>query len=205
MSRPMPGKPRTLLATAFAALPVLAAMVACSPAYNWREVRPENSRLLVLFPCKPEKAEKMVPLGGPLTNLTLLGCDAGGATFAVATADIGDTAKVPAVLEQWQNLTLSNMQAPPVAAHTATAAGGAPLALATNVLPTQKTLLKVAGADLVSPAVLLKARGSRADGSDVTGQAAYFARGSNVFQVVVYADKLAPEVSDTFFSSLKFE
>lgn len=204
MSQPMPGKPRSLLATAFAAVLALVSLAACSPAYNWREVRPENSQLVVLFPCKPEKAEKMVPLGGPPTNLTLLGCDAGGATFAVAMADIGDTAKVPAVLGQWQNLTLTNMKARPVTA-AAAAASVASSPSASGALPTQKSLLKVAGADLVSPAVLLKARGLRPDGSGVTGHAAYFARGSKVFQVVVYADKLTPEVSDTFFSSLKFE
>lgn len=205
MSRPTPGAPRALRATALAALLVLLSVAACSPAFNWREVRPDNSALSLLFPCKPEKAEKMVPLGGPPTNLTLLGCDAGGATFAVAMADIGDAAKVPAVLEQWQNLTLANMKAPPVGV----VAGGTAMAPAVQpvpgMLPTQRTPLKVPGADLLSPPVLLKARGQRPGGDGVTGHAAYFSRGTQVFQVVQYSDKVQPEVSETFFSSLKFE
>lgn len=198
----MPGAPRTLRATPIVVLFALFALAACSPAFNWREVRPDNSRLGLLFPCKPEKAEKMVPLGGTPTNLTLLGCDTGGVTFAVAMADIGDASKVPAVLEQWQNLTLANMKAPliPAAAARATAAQAVQ-----DTLPTQRVLIKVPGADPLSPPVLLKARGQRPGGGGVTGHAAYFSRGTQVFQVVLYADKVQPEESETFFSSLKFD
>ena len=198
----MPGAPRTLRATPIVVLFVLFALAACSPAFNWREVRPDNSGLSLLFPCKPEKAEKMVPLGGPPTNLILLGCDTGGATFAVAMAEMGDIAKVPAVLTQWRNLTLANMKAPLIPA----AAASAPAAQAGQaILSTQRILIKIPGADLLSPPVLLKARGQRPDGAGVTGHAAYFSRGTQVFQVVLYADKVQPEVSETFFSSLKFE
>ena len=202
MSRPLPGGAWTLTATAPAALFVAFALAACSPAFNWREIRPDNSGLSLLFPCKPEKAEKMVPLGGPPTNLILLGCDTGGATFAVAMADIGDASKAPAVLEQWQNLTLANMKAPliPAAAASATAAQAVQ-----GTLPTQRALIKVPGADLLWPPVLLKARGQRPGGGGVTGHAAYFSRGTQVFQVVLYADKVLPEESETFFSSLKFD
>jgi len=161
------------------------ALIACSPAFNWRDVRLENSRLSLLLPCKPDKAQKTVPLGGQPTVLTMTGCDAGGATFAVAVADLGDAAKVAPVLAQWQALSLANMKASPQA--------------------TQLVALKLPGATSQAPAVLVKAQGQRADGSAVTGQAAYFAQGSQVFQVVLYAREISPDVSETFFSSLKFE
>ncbi len=181
----MPRVTLTLSAAALAVLAALAALMplaACSPVFNWREVRPENTRLSLLLPCKPDKAEKVVPLGGQPTTLTMLGCDAGGATFAVAVADLGDATKAASVLVQWQSLTLDNMKA------------GAP-----QVAP-----LKLSGAAAPAP-VLVKAQGKRADGSAVSGQAAYFAQGSQVFQVVVYAAKLPAEPAETFFSSLKFE
>lgn len=161
------------------------ALAACSPAFNWRDVRLENSRVSLLLPCKPDKAQKTVPLGGQPTALTMTGCDAGGATFAVAVADLGDAVKTTLVLAQWQALTLSNMKAAPQA--------------------TELVLLKLPGAASQAPAVLVKAQGRRADGSAVTGQAAYFAQGSQVFQVVLYGTKISPDVSETFFSSLKFE
>lgn len=161
-----------------------AALPACSPTLNWREVRPEGTRLALLLPCKPDKAQKIVPLGGPATPLSMLGCDAGGATFAVAVADLGDAAKVAPVLAQWQSLTLANMKA----------------SAAPQVLP-----LKLPGAAALPSATLVKAEGQGPDGKPISGQAAYFAQGSQVFQVVMYSPRIAPEAAETFFSSLKFE
>ncbi len=163
---------------------LLGVLQACSPSLNWRDVRPEGTGLAVLLPCKPDRAQRDVPLGGASTSLSMLGCDADGATFAVASADVGDASKVAGVLAQWQALTLANMKAAPGA---------------------QVTTLNVPGASPLPAAVLVKATGQRADGSKVAGQAAYFSRGTQVFQVVLYAGKPAPEASDTFFSSLKFE
>ena len=168
-----------------AALAACLALAACSPAFNWREVRPENTRLQVLLPCKPDKAEKVVPLGGQATTLSMLGCDAGGATFAVAVADVGDAAQAASVLALWQELTLANMKAAP---------------------DTRQVIdQKIIGASAAVPIVRVQAQGQRADGTAVSGQAAYFAQGSQVFQVVLYAPKIAPDVAETFFSSLKLE
>ena len=167
---------------AFPALGLL--LVACSPPYNWREVRPEGTGLSLLLPCKPDKVQKTVTLGSTPVLLTLIGCDAAGATFAIAVADLGNAARAGPVLAQWQNLTLANMKA---------------------AMPVKSSALKVQGASGAVPPVLVAARGQRANGSTVNGQAAYFAQGSQVFQAVLYADKLAPDVSETYFSSLKFE
>ena len=163
----------------------LAALAACSPAFNWREVRPEGTRLNLLLPCKPDKAQKVVPLGGQATPLSMLGCDAGGATFAVAVADVGDAAKAAPVLALWQEVTLANMKA-----------ASASL---------QPLTLKIPGAAAGVAVSRVQAQGQRADGSAVSTQAAYFAQGSQLFQVVMYAPNIAPEVAETFFSSLKFE
>jgi hypothetical protein len=162
---------------------VVGLLAACSPTFNWREVRPAETRLALLLPCKPDKAEKIVPLGGRPTPLRLLGCDAGDATFAIAVADVGDAVRVTDVLAQWQALTLANMKA------------GAP----------QVAALALKGAAPSSAPVLVKAQGQRADGTAVSGQAAYFSQGTQVFQAVVYAGKLAPEVAETYFASLSFE
>ena len=168
-----------------ATLATLLALAACSPAFNWREVRPENTRLSLLLPCKPDKAQKVVPLGGQATALSMLGCDAGGATFAVAVADLGDAAKAAPVLALWQDLTLTNMKA---------------VASSRQWLP-----FRIPGASAAPAVSRVLAQGQRIDGTAVTGQAAYFAYGSQVFQVVVYAPQMAPEVAEAFFSSLKFE
>ena len=171
-----------------AGLAALLALAACSPALNWREVRPEGTRLNLLLPCKPDKAQKLVPLGGRATPLAMLGCDADGATFAVATADVGDAAQAASVLALWQELALANMKAAPASR---------------QMLPL--TLPGTAPGTPGTPVTRLQAQGQRADGTAVSGQAAYFAQGSQLFQVVMYAPQIAPEVAETFFSSLKFE
>ena len=56
-----------------------------------------------------------------------------------------------------------------------------------------------------APALMVKSSGQRADGRAVAGQAAYFSRGSQLFQVVLYAGVIDAEVAETYFSSLKFE
>ena len=49
----------------------------------------------------------------------------------------------------------------------------------------------------------MAATGRRADGAAVQGQALYFSQGTQVFQAVVYADRLAPDTADTFFAGLR--
>ena len=172
----------TRLTLLFAAtlLPIL---TACNPTFNWREVRPDNTGLVALLPCKPDKAQRKVPLGGQATELAMLGCDAGGATFAIAVATLDEADPVTAVLAGWQTASLAHIKA---------AAG-------------QVTPLKLSGAALYPQAVLVRASGQRADGSAVQSQAAYFAQGKQVFQAVIYADQLRPEVTETFFSNIKFD
>jgi hypothetical protein len=41
--------------------------------------------------------------------------------------------------------------------------------------------------------------------SALSSRAAYFARGSRVFQAEIYTDRLKPEAAEPFFSGLKFE
>ena len=188
----MPGPTFRFLFSFFASSAALCVLMACSPNFNWRDVRPENTRLSLLMPCKPDKTQKIVPLGARPTELTLLGCNAGGAMFAVAVADVGDVTQIQPALDQWAKVTLINMKA------SALETAGATLAA-------QSVSLKLPGAAAKPPPILVSAQGQRADGTAVKGQAAYFSQGSQIFQVVLYADKLTPEVSETFFASLKFE
>jgi len=157
----------------------------CSPQLNWRDVQPGNSGLKLLLPCKPDQGDKIVPLGGRPTKMTMLGCDAGGATFAVAFADVGDAPNLPEVLAQWQALTLANMKAMPAT--------------------TQSRPLRVPGASQEPAPVLVVAQGQRPDGTAVNGWAAYFSQGSQVVQVVMYASAIEPVAAEIYFASLKFD
>jgi hypothetical protein len=167
------------------ALTGLLLAAACNPKLNWRDVQAGNSGFALLLPCKPDKGEKIVPLGGLPTSLSMLGCDAGGATFAVAVANLADTANLPEILAQWQNITLANMKATPASM--------------------QSRPLRVPGAAAEPAPVLVQAQGQRPDGSPVNGWAAYFRKGSQVVQVVMYASAIEASAAEIYFASLKFD
>lgn len=177
-------KKKTLLRVGLVGV-LVAGLVACSPAFNWRDVQPDNTALSLLLPCKPDVAQQTVPMGGMSTLLTVMGCDAGGSTFAVAVADMGKTSLLVDVLEQWQRVTLSGIK----------------VGAAENSV--QRLPVKVPGAEGVPAPVLVKALGQRADGSTIHSHALYFAQGTQVFQLVMLASTITPEAEEMFFSSVK--
>ncbi len=175
---PPPARPRAI----FGALLCTAVLAACTPTFNWREVRADSTDLVAMLPCKPDKAVRPVNLAGQAVELHMAGCEAGGATFAVSHATLADPARANEVLTQWRLVTLTNMQA------------AAP----------RDAAFQPRGALQLPASVQTVAVGRRADGLPVLAHAAWFARGGQVFHAVVYADKLDPEVAEAFFSGLSF-
>lgn len=167
----------------FLLLAALLSLAACNPVLNWREARAEPTTLSVLLPCKPDRAARTLPLAGRDTMVNVMGCEAGGATFAVAFATLDPAQRPDEVLVRWRAATLDNMQG----------------------RPSVEKPLALPGALLLDAAARVSATGRRADGSSVHSEAAYFARGREVFQVVIYADAVPLEASETFFESLKFQ
>lgn len=164
---------------------VLFTLAACNPTFNWREVRVESAPLKAMLPCKPDKGARTVPMAGRPVELKLLTCDTGGATFAILVGDIVDPLRAGEVLAQWQAATLANLRA-------------------TGASVRQQPFLP-AGAMALPQSLRVAAAGQRADGSAVESQAAYFARGSQVVQAVIYAARVTPEAADSFFDGLAFE
>lgn len=160
-----------------------AALGACSPTLDWREVRVDAAGLKVVFPCKPDRETRQVEMAGRAVPVQALACRAGGSTFAVLAADIGGPAAAGEVLRQWRAASLGGM-----AGETVRAA-----------------LFHPRGALELRESVQVVAAGRRLDGSKVESQAAYFARGSHAFQTVIYTSELKPEQADPFFGGIRFE
>jgi hypothetical protein len=157
------------------------ALVACSPTFNWREMRPVGAPLLLLMPCKPEIATRSVPMLGQPTELHMHSCTTGGLTFALAWTRLGDADAKRAfeAIGQWQVASLASIHAAPGAA------SDWPLALPR--------------ADQV--------RGTKAQGSDHLGkplqsQVVYFSQGPWVYQAAVYGVKLPEQTTTAFFDGL---
>lgn len=173
-------------------------LAACSPALNWRSVAVTEAALQVTLPCKPELAVRTVELAGAPLALSLLSCDADGATFAVSYATLTDPSRTGAALEHWRAATLARLGVA-VSPVSGPAAGAS--------APTEMQPFVPAGALALPQAVRTTVQGKRPDGSAVTAHAVWFARamGSEVraYHAVVFADKARPAVADTFFGGLE--
>ncbi|MBX3606722.1 MAG: hypothetical protein KF788_15695 [Piscinibacter sp.] len=156
---------------------------ACSPALNWRELRLPDVGVAAMFPCKPDRHSRPVPLGGRATRMEMLVCSADGATFALAYADLDDPVSVAPVLEELRETAISNVNG-------------------TNV---QEQALQVPGMTPNPRAVRLRLDGRRPDGAAVQEQAAFFVHGLRIYQATVLATALEPSAADTFIGGLRLD
>jgi hypothetical protein len=160
---------------------VVGLVAACAPALDWREVRPDDSGLTMLFPCKPDSHARRVSLGKQQVRLVLHACTAGGSTWALAFADVVDPAQVGEALTELSVAAQKNLGA----------SQSRPLGL------------KVNGATPNPYSRRFEIAGRAPDGREVTEQVAVFTKGMRVFQAAALGDKLEPEAVDTFFGSLR--
>lgn len=162
-------------------LSCLYTLTACSPTFNWRDVRPEKTTLTAQFPCKPEKVVRALELAGQPVSMTMLFCEAGGATFTLAYADIKDTAMLPVTLKKWRQTTLVNFRAQqPVEAR-----------------------LEIAGSNPSTPPGMVTAQGIGQDGRSLSVHVGWFAMGSKAFQLAVTSDTPNAGVVEIFFAGIK--
>jgi hypothetical protein len=92
-------------------IPTIALLVACSPALNWRAVALDDAPLALMLPCKPDRAVRDVAWGGQQLSVSMVGCEADGATYTLAHAVVQsqDTA---VVMGDWQKALHQQLQIP---------------------------------------------------------------------------------------------
>jgi hypothetical protein len=156
-------------------------LLACSPTLNWREVRLAGGELKALLPCKPDQATRRQSIAGRELELRMLGCEAGGALYALSVVELGDAADALAVQVQWQANLLGTLQA--------------------NTSASSPWGLKGAGSSLEP--VQLNAQGMRPDGRPLAARAVWFAQGTRLYHAVLYANHISTEMSEPFFSGLE--
>jgi hypothetical protein len=81
---------------------LLAATTACTPAFNWREVSFDDASAAALLPCKPDRGTRPVQLAGQTVQMSMAGCEAGGAMFTVALVQVPQAAQASAVAAEWK-------------------------------------------------------------------------------------------------------
>lgn len=158
------------------------AMAACSPAHNWREVQPESSGLVAMFPCKPKSFERQVMLAGSKVTMRLISCSVEGTVYALAHAALDDPARVTPALAELRTAAAANI-------------GGH---------PTELGALAVDGMTPNPLAQKLAIQGRAADDAAVQEQAGFFAKGMQVYQATIVGPEIDGHSADTFFSGLRF-
>lgn len=168
--------PRMTLLVLLAAL----GLAACSPRYNWRESG-DGIHFKVLLPGKPANVTRTVDLDGPKVEMNMTAAEAGGATFAVGTAELADAAAADRALDAMATALLNNIGAKPGAA------------------------AKLPGpTDGFSRTLELDARGA-SGGRPLRLVARLAARDRRIYQVLAIGDEKAlnEQNIETFFSSFK--
>lgn len=158
----------------------------CSPTLNWREVRFESAdgsnTLIALLPCKPDSAIRQQDVGGENVDLSMMGCETGGATYTLARINLANPVLATKVLAAWQAATLANVRAsqPVPQPH------GAP--------PAQS--ISIRGASVWPPAMQMTVQGQSRH-----VQVAWFAKQSTtgvvLYQAALYAPLAGSEPSST--------
>jgi len=157
-----------------------AALLGCSPALDWREVRPEESGALAMFPCKPQRFTRRVPLAGAQVEMRLASCTVQDATYAIGYATLGDPRQVTPALGELSRAAAGNIGASPT-----------------------PTAWSIAGMTPNPLAQRLVMSGHDAEGKPVQEQAVFFVRGLRVYQATVVGPALDAAAAETFFSGLK--
>ena len=163
-------------------LALAAAAAACTPALDWREVRLESAGLVALFPCKPDRQVRRLPLAGTVVEMSLWACSAAGVTYAVGYADVGEPERVARALDE-------------LAASAARNIGSVGLP---GSVP-----LRVAGMTPNLQARRQTLTGQMADGLTAHETVAVFARGARVYQATIVGAHLDRDAVEVFFGALR--
>jgi hypothetical protein len=155
-------------------------LMACNPAFNWREVRVGEVPVLALMPCKPDKAERTVSLQGQPATLHMASCDVGSLTFAFAALGVPEGMDPGVASHAWKLATLASLKAP--------------LSGARDWPLPQRTAWSATG---------WQADGLRHNGQAVHVRVVAVARGRSLHQLAIYGDP-PPEVLATWLDGMRF-
>ena len=178
----------------------LGALAACSPKLDWRQVTAEGTPLHLLLPCDPQVATRPVELGQGMVQMSMMGCDADGATYAVSHFLVSEPSRAAEMLSYWQAAVLGRMNPG--------AAGQAP-AGARQLHAKEDGPFLPAGALNLPQSLRTTFEGVGPQGWKLTAYGVWFARmepgGARLYHAVIYSDKPRTDEANSFFGSLQLQ
>jgi len=94
-----------------AVLAAAAALLACSPKYDWRDFRSADAPYAVMFPGKAGTHTRTVDLDGQQANMNMAAAEVEGTMFAVGSAEFPDPAKAALAVQAMKAQMVRNIGA----------------------------------------------------------------------------------------------
>jgi hypothetical protein len=158
----------------------LLSLAGCTPEFNWRQTSPPGSGATLLFPCRPRMDERTVRIAGSSLRMQMHSCRAGGVTFSLAFADVGEPTQVAVVLAALRLAAEGNLGGA-ISARPWTARGAT---------PNQQS-------------ALVRIDGHLPDGKSIVEHTAFFVKGLRLYQATALGDSLDADALDSFFDSIE--
>ena len=155
-------------------------LAGCTPALNWRAVNLDG--VSTWLPCKPDRAQRELEIGGQKIQMEMMGCEAQGVMYAVSHAKVLNPSESQAVAAAWQNASFKQMLA------------GAP----------QQSVFQARGEKPVT-GQFFKLAGARNNGQELKAQLAWVVLGDEIYHLAMYAQAITSEQADPFFSEVKIQ
>lgn len=163
-----------------AAIAACTLLLACSPKFDWREVRGSAAPYVALFPAKPDTHARAINLDGAQVTMTMTGAEIDGVSFTVASIDLGDPTRAQQAIGAMKTALVRNIDGQIVSEQLSAPAPGT-------------TLLE------------LEARGPLPKGGERLLLARFFARENHAYQMLVvgHAEAVSREAANTFLTSFQ--
>jgi hypothetical protein len=155
-------------------------VAACSPALEWRRLQPEGWGVALSMPCRPAGHARQLPLAGTRVELRLMACSVDDHTFAIASAELADPARVGPALLALAAAARANVQGTADAGQDAAVPGMTPHPAARR----------------------WRVQGQLPDGRAVQEQVLVFAHGLRVFQATLVGPRADDALAQPFFDSI---
>lgn len=155
-------------------------LVSCTPTLNWRAVNLDG--VSTWLPCKPDRAQRELEIGGQKIQMEMMGCEAQGVMYAVSHAKVLNPSESQAVTLAWQNASFKQMLA------------GAP----------QQSVFQTRGEKPVT-GQFFKLAGARSNGQELQAQLAWVVFGDEIYHLAMYAQAITSEQAEPFFSEVKIQ
>lgn len=157
-----------------------AVLTGCAPEFDWREVRPADSGVSALFPCKPRTISRDLTLDGAPMRLTVAACEAGGATYALSYGSVADASRAGQALAALREAAVGNVHG----------------------IVREESPLRVSGMTPSPQALRLRLAASAPEGEGREVVSAFFSRGARIYQAAVVARQLDEASVESYVGSL---